>query len=65
MTLKSLIRSKKFWTLVAAVVAALASFFVAGCGAAGMVRRSGLHCDSVEMIHYYRSKDFVAYDSSR
>lgn len=31
MTFKELITSKKFWTLIAAIVAALTAFFVSGC----------------------------------
>jgi len=31
MTLKNVLYSKKFWTLISAIVAALAAFFISGC----------------------------------
>lgn len=31
MTFKQIITSKKFWTLISAIVAALAAFFISGC----------------------------------
>ena len=38
--LKNLLTSKKFWTLVAAIVAALAAFFTAACSTSHYVAQS-------------------------
>lgn len=62
MTFKQLIASKKFWTLIAAVVAALASFFVAGCAAAHRVQQTATSFsgkDSVVMTITYESRGNV------
>lgn len=40
MALKDIIHSKKFWTLVAAIVAALAAFFLESCTARHYVVQS-------------------------
>lgn len=40
MTLKDMVRSKKFWTLVSAIVAALAAFFLGSCTARHYVVQS-------------------------
>jgi len=40
MTIKDILHSKKFWTLVAAIVAALAAFFLESCTARHYVVQS-------------------------
>lgn len=40
MTFKDVLRSKKFWTLISAIVAALAAFFISGCTARHYVVQS-------------------------
>ena len=59
MTFKQLIVSKKFWTLVAAVVAALTAFFVSGCSAVHRVQQTATSfhgSDSVVMSITYVSR---------
>lgn len=58
--LKNLLKSKRFWTLVAAVVAALTAFFTSSCVGYTQLRRSGIHCDTVEFNQFYKSKNFVS-----
>lgn len=50
--LKSILTSKKFWTLVAALVAAYAAFFTVSCTMVRKVSTDGVHIDTVktEMI---------------
>lgn len=50
--------SKKFWTLVAAIVAALAAFFTTSCAAQAKIRREGIHIDTVRVDYIIRSKNF-------
>lgn len=38
--LKNLLKSKKFWTLIAAIVAALTAFFTTSCSSAHYVAQS-------------------------
>lgn len=38
--LKDLLKSKKFWTLVSAIVAALSAFFLTSCSASHYVAQS-------------------------
>lgn len=62
MTFKQLITSKKFWALVAAVVAALTSFFVSGCSATRTVTQratSYSNTDSVVMEIIYDGRGNV------
>lgn len=62
MTFKQLITSKKFWTLVAAIVAALAAFFVSGCAAGHRVQQTATSFsgkDSVVMTITYDSRGRV------
>ncbi len=54
-----LITSKKFWTLVAAIVAALAAFFTVGCAAQARVQRQGIHTDTVRVNYIIRSRSFT------
>lgn len=54
---KSLITSKKFWTLIAAIVAALAAFFTVSCSATAKMRRHGVHIDTVRVDYIIRSRN--------
>ena len=54
-----LITSKKFWTLIAAIVAALAAFFTVGCAAQAKVQRAGVHIDTVRVDYIVRSRSFT------
>lgn len=56
--LKSLLTSKKFWTLVSAIVAALSAFFLTSCVSSGSVFRRGVHHDTVEYWFKIRSRNF-------
>lgn len=59
MTFKQLITSKKFWTLIAAIVAALTAFFVTGCATAHRVQQTATSFsgkDSVVMTITYDSR---------
>lgn len=62
MTFKQLITSKKFWTLVASIVAALTAFFVSGCSATRTVTQratSYSNSDSVVMEIIYDDRGNV------
>lgn len=54
--LKSILKSKRFWELLAAIVAAFAAYFAVGCTATARVQRSGLHCDTVKVQYEVRSR---------
>ena len=54
--LKQILTSKKFWTLVAAIVAALPAFFTSSCSAAYYMQRRGIHHDTVYIEQYVKSK---------
>lgn len=59
MTFKQLITSKKFWTLIAAVVAALTAFFVSGCATSHRVQQTATSFsgqDSIVMTITYDSR---------
>lgn len=56
--IKALLTSKKFWTLVAAIVAALAAFFTTSCAAQAKIQREGIHIDTVRVDYIIRSKNF-------
>ncbi len=59
MTFKQLITSKKFWTLIAAIVAALTAFFVSGCATTHRVQQTATSfhgTDSVVMSITYDSR---------
>lgn len=60
-TLKSILKSKKFWTLVSAIVAALAAFFLSSCAAQAKVSREGVHIDTVRVDYIVRSRTFTQY----
>lgn len=53
----ALLRSKKFWTLVAAVVAALTAFFTTACSATARVQRHGVHIDTIRTDYTIRSRN--------
>lgn len=62
MTFRQLITSKKFWTLIAAIVAALTAFFVSGCAAVHRVQQTATSFsgkDSVVMTITYDSRGRV------
>ena len=54
----ALLKSKKFWTLVTAIVAALSAFFLTSCVSSGSVFRRGVHHDTVEYQFKIRSRNF-------
>lgn len=59
MTFKQLIASKKFWTLIAAIVAALTSFFVVGCATMHRIQQTATSFsgqDSVVMTITYDAR---------
>ena len=43
--IKQILTSKKFWTLVAAIVAALTAFFTTSCTGYNFIRKHGIHVD--------------------
>ena len=57
--LKQILTSKKFWTLIAAVVSALAAFFTVGCAVQAKVHRDGVHIDTVRVDYIVRSRSFT------
>lgn len=57
--LLSLLKSKKFWTLVSAIVAALAVFFTASCQYSGTLFRTGVHNDTVRYEYRVRSRNAI------
>lgn len=59
--LLALLKSKKFWTLVTAIVAALSAFFLTSCVSAGSVFRRGVHHDTVEYQFKIRSRNFQTF----
>ena len=54
----ALLKSKKFWTLVASIVAAFSAFFLTSCVSAGSILRRGVHHDTVEYQFKIRSRNF-------
>ena len=57
----ALLKSKKFWTLVTAIVAALSAFFLTSCVSAGFILRRGVHHDTVEYQFKIRSRNFQTF----
>lgn len=53
----SLLKSKKFWTLVTAIVAALAAYFTVSCAAQARVQREGVHIDTVRVDYIIKSRN--------
>lgn len=58
--IKSILRSKKFWTLVAAIVAALTAFFTTSCTGYQKIQRSGIHHDTVRYEQVLKHKNFIS-----
>lgn len=58
---KNLLKSKKFWTLIAALVAALAAFFTSSCSASARVSKSGIHIDTVRVDYIIRSRNITEF----
>lgn len=58
--MRNLLKSKAFWTLVSAIVAALSAFFLASCSAQAKVQRSGVHIDTVRVDYIIRSRNYTA-----
>lgn len=58
--IKSLLTSKKFWTLVAAIVSALTVFFTTSCTGYNFIRKHGIHVDTVYHENFIRSKNFTS-----
>lgn len=59
MDVKTVIRSKKFWTLVSTIVAALAAYFLTACTYQAKVHRNGVHIDTVRVDYIVRSRNTV------
>lgn len=59
--IKALLTSKKFWTLVAAIVAALAAFFTTSCAAQAKMQRAGIHIDTVRVDYIIRSRNVAEF----
>lgn len=59
MDVKTVIRSKKFWTLVSAIVAAFAAYFLSACTYQAKVHRDGVHIDTVRVDYIVRSRNTV------
>lgn len=62
MTFKELITSKKFWTFIAAIVAALTAFFVTGCATMHRVQQTATSLsgkDSIVMTITYDARGDV------
>ena len=58
---ENLLKSKKFWTLIAALVAAFAAFFTSSCSASAKVLRSGVHIDTVRVDYIIRSRNVTEF----
>ena len=52
-----LLKSKKFWTLVSAIVVALTAFFTVSCQYSGTLFRTGVHNDTVRYEYRVRSRN--------
>lgn len=59
--LKALLTSKKFWTLIAAIVAALAAFFTTSCTGYLKLQREGVHHDTVRYEQIIKHKNYSAW----
>lgn len=59
----SLLKSKKFWALVSAIVAALAAFFTVSCVAQARVQREGIHIDTVRVDYIIKSRNIKTFSS--
>lgn len=63
--LKALLTSKKFWTLVAAIVAALTAFFTTSCTGYLKLQREGVHHDTVRYEQVIKNKNYSAWLSNQ
>lgn len=63
--LKVFLTSKKFWTLVAAIVAALAAFFTTSCTGFLKLQREGVHHDTVRYEQVIKNKNYSAWLSNQ
>lgn len=59
----SVLKSKKFWTLVTAIVAALAAYFTVSCAAQARVQREGVHIDTVRVDYIIKSRNIQTLSS--
>lgn len=50
-------KSKKFWTLVVAIVTALSAYFAVSCTAQYVTRTHGVHIDTVDRQICTHTKD--------
>ena len=41
-------KSKKFWTLIIAIITAFSAYFAVGCSAQYVTRTRGVHIDTIE-----------------
>lgn len=55
--INNLLKSKRFWTLLAAIIAALSAFFLSSCSAAAKIQREGIHIDTVRVDYIIRSRN--------
>ena len=58
--IKQILTSKKFWTLVAAIVAALTAFFTTSCTGYNFIRKHGIHVDTVYHENFIRNKNYTS-----
>lgn len=63
--LKALLTSKKFWTLIAAIVAALTAFFTTSCTGYLKLQREGVHHDTVRYEQVIKHKNYSAWLSNQ
>lgn len=63
--LKNLLLSKKFWTLVSAIVAALSAFFLTSCTGYQFIHRNGVHIDTVRYENFVKHKDYLTCKSTQ
>ncbi|WGL31025.1 hypothetical protein [Dipodfec virus UOA04_Rod_660] len=52
-------KTKRFWTLVSSIVAALTAFFLTSCSVQARVSRSGIHIDTVRVDYIVRSRSQI------
>lgn len=53
----AILKSKKFWTLVSSIVAALAAYFAVACSTSYRTISHGLHLDTVKTELKIRTKN--------
>ncbi|WGL30930.1 hypothetical protein [Dipodfec virus UOA04_Rod_542] len=56
--MKNLLKSKAFWTLLTSIIAALSAFFLSSCSSQVLVKRFGVHCDTVRVDYTARTNNF-------